>query len=91
MKQKIIIFFVLILATLAALSIQAVADEYEVKIEIEITTLDGREVEQVYRGDVFRVTVFMTDFPNLVEVKPSLHFNQNVVKVSDSQGRILQS
>jgi len=60
------------------------------KLDISIT-MDGIVVTEAEIGDVIRVTVSMTDFPNLSVVVPSLHFNPRVVRVSDSAGNILPS
>jgi len=70
-------------------SILTFASEPQTMIEIEITQ-GGNIVTQVERGEVFRATVIMTNFPNLFFAHPSLRFDPNVVRVSDSAGRILE-
>ena len=90
MRKIIIAICVLIFLCVTISGIFVFATEYQREIEIEITQ-NGYIVEQVYLDDVFKVTVIMTGFRNLRTAHPSLHFNQNVVRVSNALGDILPS
>jgi len=79
--------FVFLFVTISSVIVFA---EPQTTIEI-IITQNGQVVDRVHRGDVFRVTVNLLNFPNLLTAHPSLHFNPNVVRVSDSEGNILPS
>ena len=58
-------------------------------MEIIATTLDGERISAdnpIFIDDVFRVSVYLEGFPQLLRATPSLHFNPDMVQVSDSAG-----
>ena len=67
-------------------------DASDGEIHITATRLSGTEwipARSVSPGDVIRVTVSMADVQNMETANLSLHFNPEILRVSDSSGNIL--
>jgi len=61
-------------------------------VQIKATCPDtGNSITEISYGDVFRVTVYAGNIAGLIYAIPSLHFNPEVVQVSDRYGNILPS
>ena len=58
----------------------------EAKISIDVTKKDGSPVSVIKVDDIIKVTVKMSDFNMLSAACPALHFNPEVVKVTDVSG-----
>jgi len=80
MKKTIGLLLVFAIILSVQMSVTA-SDMTRTRLDIVVTDLSGEVVDTAEIGEIVRVTVSMTEFTNLSDIVPSLHFNPNVVQV----------
>ena len=90
-NRKLNFISILVLAVLMLSIVPYVYSADDNQIIIEATDLSGAPVTDIMVGDVIKVSVYLKDFTSLSMTIPSLHFNQNALKVCAPDGTILST